>query len=66
VGRGYSVKSAQLEMNMIAEGYYAVKSIHELNRQLKVNMPITTAAYNVLYERISPAVELEILKEKLR
>jgi glycerol-3-phosphate dehydrogenase (NAD(P)+) len=53
-------------MNMIAEGYYAVKSIHELNRQLKVNMPITTAAYNVLYERIAPAVELEILKEKLR
>jgi len=66
VGRGYSVKSAQLEMNMIAEGYYAVKSIHELNRQLKVNMPIVTAAYNVLYERIAPAVELEILKEKLR
>jgi glycerol-3-phosphate dehydrogenase (NAD(P)+) len=66
VGRGYSVKSAQLEMNMIAEGYYAVKSIHELNRQLKVNMPITTAAYNILYERIAPAVELEILKEKLR
>jgi glycerol-3-phosphate dehydrogenase (NAD(P)+) len=66
VGRGYSVKSAQLEMNMIAEGYYAVKSIHELNRQLKVNMPITAAAYNILYERIAPAVELEILKEKLR
>ena len=66
VGRGYSVKSAQLEMNMIAEGYYAVKSIHELNRQLKVNMPITAAAYNILYERIAPAVELQILKEKLR
>lgn len=66
VGRGYSVKSAQLEMNMIAEGYYAVKSIHELNKKLKVNMPITAAAYNILYERIAPAVELEILKEKLR
>jgi glycerol-3-phosphate dehydrogenase (NAD(P)+) len=66
VGRGYSVKSAQLEMNMVAEGYYAVKSIHELNKKLKVNMPITDAAFNILYERISPAVELEILKEKLR
>ncbi len=66
VGRGYSVKSAQLEMNMIAEGYYAVKSIHELNKKLQVNMPITAAAYNILYERIAPAVELEILKEKLR
>ena len=66
VGRGYSVKSAQLEMNMIAEGYYAVKSIHELNKKLQVHMPITAAAYNILYERISPAVELELLKEKLR
>ena len=66
VGRGYSVKSAQLEMNMVAEGYFAVKSIHELNKKLKVNMPITEAAYNILYERIAPAVEMELLKEKLR
>ena len=60
------MKSAQLEMNMVAEGYFAVKSIHELNKKLKVNMPITEAAYNILYERISPAVEMELLKEKLR
>ncbi|WP_234997400.1 NAD(P)H-dependent glycerol-3-phosphate dehydrogenase [Hymenobacter roseosalivarius] len=66
VGRGYSVKSAQMEMNMVAEGYYAVKSIYELNKKLKVSMPITNAAYHVLYEKISPAVELEILKEKFK
>ncbi len=66
VGRGYSVKSAQLEMNMIAEGYYAVKSIHELNKKLKVNMPITEAAYNILYEGNAPGAELDVLKEKLR
>ncbi|WP_240737137.1 NAD(P)H-dependent glycerol-3-phosphate dehydrogenase [Hymenobacter metallicola] len=66
IGRGYSVKSAQMEMNMVAEGYYAVKSIHELNKKLGVHMPITSAAYHVLYEKISPAVELEILKEKFR
>ncbi|HEX8426762.1 NAD(P)H-dependent glycerol-3-phosphate dehydrogenase [Hymenobacter sp.] len=66
VGRGYSVKSAQLEMNMIAEGYYAVKSIYELNRKLMVPMPITSAAYHILYEKISPAVEIELLKEKFR
>ncbi|MDQ4141700.1 MAG: NAD(P)H-dependent glycerol-3-phosphate dehydrogenase [Bacteroidota bacterium] len=64
VGRGYSVKSAQVEMNMIAEGYYAVKIIHEINKKLGVNMPITSAAYNILYERISPPVEIAILKEK--
>ncbi len=66
IGRGYSVKSAQVEMNMVAEGYYAVESIYELNNHLKVDMPITTAVYHILYERISPAVEFEILKDKLR
>ncbi|WP_426059215.1 NAD(P)H-dependent glycerol-3-phosphate dehydrogenase [Hymenobacter sp. B1770] len=66
VGRGYSVKSAQLEMNMVAEGYYAVKSIFELNKKLKVHMPITTAAYRVLYEKVSPVVEMELLKDQLR
>jgi glycerol-3-phosphate dehydrogenase (NAD(P)+) len=64
IGRGYSVRSAQMEMNMIAEGYYAVKSVYELNKRLKVEMPITLAAYHILYERISPAMELRILQEK--
>lgn len=64
IGRGYSVKSAQMEMNMVAEGYYAVRSVYELNRRLQVPMPISDAAYNILYGRISPAVELEILREK--
>ncbi|MCR5890098.1 NAD(P)H-dependent glycerol-3-phosphate dehydrogenase [Hymenobacter sp. J193] len=66
IGRGYSVKSAQMEMNMVAEGYYAVKSIHELNKKLLVPMPITSAAYHILYEKISPAVEIELLKEKFK
>lgn len=64
IGRGYSVKSAQMEMNMVAEGYYAVKSVYELNRRLGVHMPITDAAYNILYGRIAPAVELQILRDK--
>ncbi len=64
IGRGYSVKSAQMEMNMVAEGYYAVKSVWELNRRLGVVMPITDAAYNILYGRIAPAVELQILRDK--
>ncbi|OFX85741.1 MAG: glycerol-3-phosphate dehydrogenase [Bacteroidetes bacterium GWF2_33_16] len=66
IGKGYSVKSAQLEMNMVAEGYYAVKSIHAINKKYKVNMPITDAVYNILYEKISPAIEIKILTENIR
>ncbi len=66
IGRGYTVKSAQIEMNMVAEGYYAVQSIFELNKKLQVAMPITTGVYHILYERISPTVEFEILKDKFK
>lgn len=66
IGKGYSVKSAQLEMNMIAEGYYAVNSIMEINKNYLVNMPITEAVYNILYEKISPAIEIKLLTENLR
>jgi glycerol-3-phosphate dehydrogenase (NAD(P)+) len=66
IGRGYTVKSAQFEMNMVAEGYYAVESIHELNLKLKVRMPIVEAVYRILYENISPAVEIDMLKEAFK
>lgn len=66
LGKGYSVKSAQLEMLMIAEGYYAVKSIMEINKKYKVDMPITNAVYNIIYEKISPAIEIRLLTEHLR
>ncbi len=66
IGKGYSVRSAQLEMHMIAEGYYAVKSIHEINSAYNVNMPINDAVYNILYENISPAIEIRLLSENLR
>lgn len=65
IGRGYTIKSAQMEMNMIAEGYYAVKSIYEINKQYQVSMPISEAVYKILYENISPRVAMEYLKNRL-
>jgi glycerol-3-phosphate dehydrogenase (NAD(P)+) len=65
IGKGYSVKTAQLEMDMIAEGYYAVKCVMEINKKFQVEMPIVEAVYNILYERISPVIEMRILTDKL-
>ncbi|MBT4738196.1 MAG: NAD(P)H-dependent glycerol-3-phosphate dehydrogenase [Flavobacteriales bacterium] len=65
IGRGYSVNSAQLQLKMIAEGYYAVKCISEINEKLNVEMPITQAVYNVLYNRKSVRKEIADLTEKL-
>ncbi len=65
IGKGYSVKSAQLEMNMIAEGYYATKCLMEMNKKYRVDMPILTTVYNILYERNSPIIEIKILTDKL-
>ncbi len=50
LGKGYTVKQAQLEMNMVAEGYYAVKCVYEINKKHKVHMPITECVYNIIYQ----------------
>ncbi len=66
IGKGYSVQATQLELNMIAEGYYSVACIKEINRKFKINMPITEAVYNILYKHSSPASEIKILIEELK
>jgi len=65
VGKGYTVKMAMMEMNMVAEGYYAAKGIHEMNKKFQVEMPIADAVYRILYEKISPIIEMRLLTDEL-
>jgi len=61
IGKGYTVTSAQMEMNMIAEGYYAINCLHQVNKQHKVFMPICSAVYAILYEKRNPVTEMKHL-----
>ena len=66
IGRGYSVRTAQLEMQMIAEGYYGCKIIHLYNERYHVDLPIAEAVYNILYNHASPVIEIQELTNKLK
>ena len=66
IGKGYSVKSAQMEMNMIAEGYYAVRSIYLIAKQHQIKLPIIDAVYHIVYEKTNPLVEMNTLKGYLK
>ena len=66
IGKGYSVKTSQIEMEMVAEGYYGTLNIKTLNEKYNVNMPILDAAYSILYEYISPSIEIKMLTESMR
>ena len=65
VGKGYTVKSAQHEMSMIAEGYYATKSAYKIKEEKDMKTPIIDAVYNVLYADKDPKKEFKKLTNKL-
>ncbi|WP_203294858.1 NAD(P)H-dependent glycerol-3-phosphate dehydrogenase [Luteirhabdus pelagi] len=68
IGKGYTVKSAQMEMSMVAEGYYATKSAYELNKakgKKKAKTPIINAVYDVLYDGKDAKKIFQKLTEKL-
>ncbi len=65
IGSGYSIKAAQLEMKMVAEGYYAVNGIEHIRREKNFPMPICEAVYSILYERKSAAKTMSKLLQNL-
>lgn len=65
IGKGYTVQSAQLEMNMVAEGYYASACIQNIVQRYQLNMPICAMVYEILYNRQPANVEVKKLAEKL-
>lgn len=65
IGKGYSVKSAQIEMSMVAEGYYATETITEINKKYNVDMPIAKTVYDIIYGHEIPAVAIKNLTKKL-
>jgi glycerol-3-phosphate dehydrogenase (NAD(P)+) len=65
IGKGYTVKSAQMEMSMVAEGYYATKSAWELNQNYGAKTPIIDAVHEILYEGKSAKAVFKKLTDKL-
>jgi glycerol-3-phosphate dehydrogenase (NAD(P)+) len=65
IGKGYTVKSAQMEMSMIAEGYYATESAYKINKDKSAKTPIINAVYGILYEGKNPKKVIKKLAEKL-
>ena len=65
IGKGYTVKSAQAELNMVAEGYNASRSIYVINKNVKAEMPIAETVYKILWEQLSPDKGFEQIEESL-
>ena len=65
IGMGYSVKAAQMEMEMVAEGYYGTYAIHKANEKMQVSLPIVDAMYAILYEQQSPTYIIQELTHML-
>lgn len=65
IGKGYTVKSAMMEMSMVAEGYYATKSAYKLNKEYGARTPIINAVYGILYESKDAKTVFAKLTEKL-
>lgn len=65
IGKGYTVQSAQLEMNMVAEGYYASRCMYHINQKIGAEIPIAETVYRILWEKLLPREGFEKIEETL-
>jgi len=65
IGKGYTVQSAQLEMNMVAEGYYASRCIYNINQRIGAELPMAETIYRILYEKMQPGDGFKLIEEVL-
>jgi glycerol-3-phosphate dehydrogenase (NAD(P)+) len=65
IGKGYSVRAAELELNMVAEGYNASKCIMAMNNNIQVELPIIKAVYQILWEGHDPAASFKEIEKIL-
>lgn len=63
VGKGYDVEAIKIGMNMVAEGYYASKSMYQINKSHNVSMPIANAVYEILHNKAPVAKTMKKLTE---
>lgn len=66
IGKGYSVRSAQLEMNMVAEGYHAARCMERICSARKISLPVARTIYRVLWEQHLPREAFEKMSGNLR
>ena len=65
VGKGYTIRSAQLEMSMVAEGYYATRLVELIRSEYEVKMPVAKAVYRILYEGRDPKKTMARLAQRI-
>jgi glycerol-3-phosphate dehydrogenase (NAD(P)+) len=65
IGKGYSVRATQLEMNMVAEGYNASKCIYLVNKDICAEMPIAETVYRILWENVKPRIGFKQIEKTL-
>jgi glycerol-3-phosphate dehydrogenase (NAD(P)+) len=65
VGRGYGIKAAQIELGMVAEGYYAINGLNKIREKMGLRLPIAEAMYAIMYQNAPVKETVEKLREIL-